>query len=281
MNQQQIETRKDRAEGESLVISLREEGGFRVFSPAQPTRIYTVASDAEGIVCTCPEFQLHRADPEWQCNHIAAVKDLASSQDAVSGKTEEFNERRGTSFQTQSGNADLESPARLLIKRSVSVDGRIDSLSLEVSYPIDNDAPTDIKEGSEKVLGILSDIIEEFKGDNGKAPVERSALPNSGSGSVSAQMMSVGGMKGKWGGRRLFLNFDVNGQTVKLFGTRNELAQYIVYAGFPNLAERIGEGTMLNLPCKVMAKPSADGKYLNIEKVFPIEALRYTRSAVK
>jgi hypothetical protein len=281
MNQQQIETRKDRAEGESLVISLREEGGFRVFSPAHPTKIYTVVGDAEGVTCTCPDFQLHRADPEWQCNHIVAVKNLASGEEPVSGKSEEANERRAPTPQETSGNADIESPARLLIKRSVSPDGRIDSLSLEVSYPIDNDTPADIKEGTQKVLGILSDIIEEFKGENGRAPEQRSALQINGNSSVSAQMMSVGGMKGKWGGRRLFLNFDVNGQTVKLFGNRNELAQYIVYAGFPNLADRIAEGTILNLPCRVVTRPSADGKYVNIERVYPIEALRFTRTAAK
>src|SRR6266540_3222555 len=111
MTQQQLETKKGSAEGESLVISLREEGGFRVFSPAHPTRIYTVAGDADGVICTCPDFQLHRADPEWQCNHILAVKNLASREDAVSGKTEEASERRETSSQEINGNADIESPA--------------------------------------------------------------------------------------------------------------------------------------------------------------------------
>lgn len=281
MSQQQLETRKDSVEGENLVISLRDEGGFRVFSPAHPTRIFTVTGDTGGVTCTCPDFQLHRADPEWQCNHILAVKNLTSGNESDLAKTQEVSEKHAASPQGTSDDSDIGNPARLLIKRSVSTDGRIDSLSLEVSYPIENDTANEIKEGTQKVLSILSDIIEEFKAENGKTPEQRNAPQNNGNGSVAAQMMSVGGMKGKWGGRRLFLNFDVNGQTVKLFGSRNELAQYIVYAGFPNLAERIAEGTMLNLPCKVITKPSPDGKYLNIEKVFPIDALRYTRSPAK
>ena len=167
------------------------------------------------------------------------------------------------------------------IKRSVSLDGRIDSLSLEVSYPVESDSTNEIKEGAEELIGVLSNIVYEFKQENGKNPEVRKVEQNHGNGSVTAQVLSVGGMPGKWGGRRLFLNFDVNGQTLKLFGNRNELAKYISYAGFPDLSERIGEGTILNLPCRVVTKPSPDGKYVNVERVYPIEALRFTRSPAK
>jgi hypothetical protein len=167
------------------------------------------------------------------------------------------------------------------IKRSVSRDDKINSLSITLSYPVESDSPNEVKDNAERLIGVLSDITDQFKQENGKAPEQRSATPNSGNGSVPAQILSVGGMKGTWGGRRLFINFDVNGQTLKLFGNRSELAKYISYAGFPDLSERIGEGTILNLPCRVVTKPSADGKYVNIERVYPIEALRYTRTAAK
>src|SRR5262245_42996896 len=167
------------------------------------------------------------------------------------------------------------------IKRSISLDGKINSLSIKALYPVESNSPDDIKEDTERLLGVVSEIVENFKGENEGSPVQRSPHQNSGNGSVPAQMLGVGGMKGTWGGRRLFLNFDVNGQTLKLFGSRNELAKYISYAGFPDLSERIGEGTTLNLPCRLVTKPSADGKYVNIERVYPIEALRFTRSPAK
>jgi hypothetical protein len=173
------------------------------------------------------------------------------------------------------------SALRMEIKRSVSVDGKINSLSMKVLYPVESDSPSEVKDNAERLIGVLSDIIDQFKQENGNAPEQRSQAQNSGNGSIPAQMLSIGGMKGTWGGRRLFLNFDVNGQTLKLFGSRNELAKYISYAGFPDLSERIGEGTILNLPCRVVTKPSADGKYVNIERVYPIEALRFTRSPAK
>jgi hypothetical protein len=167
------------------------------------------------------------------------------------------------------------------IKRSVSPDGKIDALSVELTYPVESGSSDEIKESADRLIAVVSEIVGEFKEENRKGNEPQKTQQSPGNGSVPAQMLSVGGMQGKWGGRRLFLNFDVNGQTVKLFGTRKELAQYISYAGFPDLSEHIAEGTTLNLPCKVITKPSADGKYVNIEKVYPIEALRYTRSPAK
>jgi hypothetical protein len=37
------------------------------------------------------------------------------------------------------------------------------------------------------------------------------------------------------------------------------------------MADDIEEGIQLNVPCRVITKPSADGKYLDIDQVFPAE----------
>ena len=262
---------------ERLIISLNEEGNFRVYSPANPTKSYTVSGTPEGPKCTCPEFEEHKkTNPEWKCGHMLAVLNLLnkSVEPEASGEKEAQPRKEEN---TAEGIRGLE----MHIKRSVSRDDKINALSITLSYPAESDAPVEIKESAERLITVISEITDQFKQENGKAPEQRIQQQNSGNGSVAAQMLSVGGMKGSWGGRRLFLNFDVNGQTIKLFGTRNELGKYISYAGFPDLSERIGEGTMLNLPCRVVTKPSADGKYLNIERVYPIEALRFTRSPAK
>jgi SWIM zinc finger len=276
MAQELINGRKEMAQNERLIISLNEEGNFRVYSPAYPTRSYTVSGTPEGPKCTCPNFEAHKDDPEWKCQHMLAVLNLVnkSGEPETSGGKEPQPRKEETMTEAIRG-------LEMRIKRSVSRDDKINSLSITLSYPVESDSPSEVKDNADRLIGVLSEITDRFKQENGKASEQRSATPNSGNGSVPAQILSVGGMKGTWGGRRLFLNFDVNGQTLKLFGNRNELAKNISYAGFPDLSERIGEGTILNLPCRVVTKPSADGKYVNIERVYPIEALRFTRSPAK
>ncbi len=81
-------------------------------------------------------------------------------------------------------------------------------------------------------------------------------------------------MDSKWG-RRLFINVQVNGKTLKLFGKRDELTAAVVAAGFTGV--QIGEGITLNLPCRVTTKPSPDGKYTNIDKVLPANGQQQPR----
>jgi hypothetical protein len=75
-------------------------------------------------------------------------------------------------------------------------------------------------------------------------------------------------MDGRWG-RRLFINVQVNGHTAKLFGTRKQLGEALTAAGYANLAANVAEGMQLNLPCRAITKPTEDGRFLNIEKLFP------------
>src|SRR6266436_3701507 len=76
MTQELINGRKDRTENERLIISLNDEGNFRVYSPAYPTRSYTVSGTPDGPKCTCPDFEGHKNDPEWKCQHMMAVLNL-------------------------------------------------------------------------------------------------------------------------------------------------------------------------------------------------------------
>src|SRR6266850_7235223 len=78
MTQELINGRNERTENERLIISLNEEGNFRVYSPAYPQRSYTVSGTPEGPKCTCPDFEGHKDDPEWKCNHMMAVLNLVN-----------------------------------------------------------------------------------------------------------------------------------------------------------------------------------------------------------
>ena len=161
----------------------------------------------------------------------------------------------------------------MLLKRSVSPDGRIDSLSVEFSCAVENITAGEIKSRALKTLGLQSEIVESFLGANGKTNRQRAPQANGNNGPAPAQMLTIGGINTKWG-RRLYISFQSNGQTLKFFGSRKQLADAIVGAGFPNLAERLDEGKQLNVGCRVVTKPSEDGRYVNVEQVLPTDTPR-------
>ena len=85
-------------------------------------------------------------------------------------------------------------------------------------------------------------------------------------------------MNTRWG-RRLFINVKVNGETLKLFGAKKQLEEAVTAAGFPELQDRITEGATVAVPCRVTTKASENGKYRNVDRVFPAEAQAPARTA--
>jgi len=102
-------------------------------------------------------------------------------------------------------NAMSESPksaAQMLLKRSVSPDGRIDSLSVEFSCSVEHATEREIKAKALNTLKIQSEIVRSFlNGDVHKA----GATSDASNGSVPARMLGIAGINTKWG-RRLFIN---------------------------------------------------------------------------
>jgi hypothetical protein len=154
--------------------------------------------------------------------------------------------------------------SQMLIKRSVSPDGRIDSLSVEFDCPVEEQSLAETVGRARKILELQREIVGQFM----HRPSERSSPSPRQDGATPARMLGVGGLDGKWG-RRLFLRFDVRGRPLRLFGAQKQLADSIAAAGFPDLAHNVVEGVRLNLPCRVLMKPSDDGRFLNIVKVLP------------
>lgn len=66
----------------ALVPTVRRiAGGFRV-SSATRNEDYLVSQPNGHLVCTCPDYQRHFEDPEYQCKHILAV-DMACEEGHV------------------------------------------------------------------------------------------------------------------------------------------------------------------------------------------------------
>jgi hypothetical protein len=254
----------DRNDKEILVIAKADDG-FRVYSPANPSKSYLVSGSTEAPQCTCLDFQYHEGDPDWRCRHIAAVLDQLSRCGPAPNGAESYATQERAAIQEEA-NSKPNGFSEMLIKRSVSPDGRIDSLSVEFSCSVEGKPVGVIRSQAQYVLELQSQIVGAFLRDGRNGNRQENGQRNDNNGAVPARMLNVGGMNGKWG-RRLFINFQVNGQTLKLFGSSKQLAEFIAVAGPPLAADQIIEGMQLNIPCRVTTKPSPDGKYVNIDQV--------------
>lgn len=286
MTQAQLEVRTERAENGTLVVSRTEEG-FRVYSIHSPSHIYLVKQDGERWTCTCPDFEYHKADTTWRCKHILAVAPWNGSQGNETpapanqptieppAATENANKppRRRRVQQDQ---AVPPVPVQMMMKRSVSPDGRIDSISVEFSMPVSGFSNGEIKQRALSTLELQKEIVGAFLTQNGSkaSPILTQTAPprkpENGDGKpVFARMLDIGKVNGKWG-ERLCINFQVNGRTLRLFGSAKQLAEHVQSAGYEIDSANVEPGLRLNLACRVTTKPSEDGKYLNVDKVLPV-----------
>ena len=58
---------------QALIPTVRKvDGGYRVASSRSTTE-YLVTKPNGRILCTCPDFQHHEDEPDFQCKHVMAV----------------------------------------------------------------------------------------------------------------------------------------------------------------------------------------------------------------
>ncbi len=263
---QTAEAKKGRTETQPLIIS-KETKGFRVYSPEFPKAAYIVKSGPKGPACTCPDFQTGNGDKNMRCVHIVAVREQVGELEDIfpdehSGQQNGDPPRQSVSVQEGDG-------IQMHIKRSVSPDGRIDSLSVAFSCPVDKIPAGKLAIHASKIIQIQSEIVGNFLKSKPKEDSQpQSNAPQEG-GAVPATMLTIGGMPTKWG-RRLFINIQVNGKVARLFGSEKQLGDHLRASKFPHLAPGISEGVRLHHPCRVVTELSPDKKYLNVVKVLPV-----------
>lgn len=254
MTPEELSRREERARTETFVI-VRTEDGFRVHVPGG--NAYYVTGSPEEPSCSCPDFEHHEGDPAWRCKHILAVL-------ARNGGPKESQET------VPSATAPELAIPRMILKRSVSPDGKIDALSVEFSLPVNGSTSEAIETRAREVLGLQDAIAKGFLTRNGRpqrtngrpAPKPVTGEP------IDATILSIGGMDGKWG-RRLFLTIEAQGRNLRVYGSRNQLAARLNDAGYSEMASELAEGLSLQLPCRVVTLPSTDGKYVNVARVLP------------
>jgi len=258
---------------DALVLA-RTNDGFRVYAAGDPSHIHYVTGSPHMWTCTCPDSRAGNGKGSRECVHIRAVH-LHDATPVVPQLGNGQGQSRATESNERSSDADsATSPngmAQMVLKRSVSPDGRIDALSVEFACGVAQTSVSAIKAQALKTLTLQGEIVETFLAHRKTAeatPHQEKAEPRASDGTEPAELLSVAGMNGKWG-RRLFITVQANGHPLKLFGTRQQLADAIVAAGFPDRAQAIAEGVELRLPCRIVTVPSADGRFRNITQVTP------------
>ncbi|MCL5406745.1 MAG: SWIM zinc finger domain-containing protein [Deltaproteobacteria bacterium] len=284
MTETQLEARQERAQNGALVVSKADDG-FRVYSVNHPSHLYLVRQEGERWTCTCPDFEYHQADTTWRCKHILAVAPWnggsageapsdPAAEPQVAAENAEKPPRKRKAQQDQQPIPPV--PVQMIMKRSVSPDGRIDSVSVEFSLPVSGYTNDEIKRQALSTSNSKKEIVGSFLKLNGSKaspvltqPSQIQKAPNSDGKPVFARLIDIGKVNGKWG-ERLTLNVQINGRTSRLFGSAKQLAEHIQAAGYEVDPANLEPGLRLNLACRVVTKPSGDGKYLNVEKVLPV-----------
>ncbi|OQW40704.1 MAG: hypothetical protein A4C66_10625 [Nitrospira sp. HN-bin3] len=269
-------TTQEKKENEATFVISRTEEGFRVYSPLQPAQSYTVSGSADAPLCTCLEFQNHIGDLHWRCEHIEAVlRQLKKHPEPGPSQAQDKPDHPSEPSRNgkRNGKAKGSPDAQMILKRSVSPDGRIDSLSVEFLCPVGKVTEEEIKAKALSTMQLQNVIVGEFLNGNGKGPTpspQPPAVQKVAEYPVPARLISIGGMNGQYG-RSLFITIQANGQTLRLFGGYKRLKAALTDAGYGNFSARIEEGLLLNLPCRVVTKPNGNGRYPAIAQVLPAD----------
>lgn len=255
-------------------VSSRTNRGIRVFSPQNPRVSHYVNGDAAEPSCTCDDF-----GQNGECGHVSAAVHLLPSN----GSGDKADGCKG---------------AQMVIKRSVSPDGRIDSMSIEFTCDVSSALVSEIRSRAERTLALQTSLIQSFlagaakvqKQPSSSSPVVRTGNGQNGNGhngngrngngnghtnehhgngAVPASLVSIRGMNTRFG-YKTFVDVECEGQTIKLFGSKKQLAEALVAAGFPHMSRNISDGVELGLPCRVVINTT--GQYPKIEKVMPAQS---------
>ncbi len=249
-------------QGQEPFVIQQDGDGFRVFSAMSPANQYVVSGLPHQPQCSC---RGHR-DQNGLCAHIHAVMDQQGlTPRNGNGAIQPENGHAPMLGHHGNGNG-IQSEGQMLLKRSISPDGRIDSLSIEFALPAALSDASKIQAYASHVLGLQQGIVSSFLGRNGSSSHQPANNGYGSTGATPARVIGVGSMPGKWG-RRLFLNIQVGSNVLKFFGSDKQLADVLGSIGNPIHPQQVAEGLELNASCMVITKPSPDGRYVNIDQI--------------
>ena len=270
-----------RAVEEMKTNRLHVSGDFPEFIVTNKSGVaYKVRLDLHGSgSCTCPDFQVRIAQEGRICKHIAAAAITAlAPQVGVSSPANGNGSVKGNG----TANAEV-APLIFRIRRSVQTDGKA-AVQVEVQARVTNDEEQD-RETASYAYQLLDRLASHAaKSTAPSANIARRELDSpsaatatpikprrvtaaSKTSPVPAVITKIDRMKTRQGDS-LFLKVDVNGETVRVFGRPEELAERLEASGYDIPASEIEAGMELHLPCSVKVGQN-NGGYKIIEEFLP------------
>ena len=174
------------------------------------------------------------------------------------------------------------SPLLFRLRRNVQTDGK-GGVQVEVQARITNDEAQDRETASyaydllERLASLAAkntapsenNFAREAVSPSAakKPPMKSHAASATGGNPVPAVITKVDRMKTRQG-ESLFLKVDVGGETVRVFGRPEELAERLEASGYDIPASEVQAGLELNLPCLVVTGQGSSG-YKIIEQFLP------------
>jgi hypothetical protein len=166
-------------------------------------------------------------------------------------------------------------PSRMLLRRRLSSDGRIDLVSVEIEIGIPGLTAQEIKTLGLRMLSLEADIVREHLNCPSPAastPAQANSHPQSQNGAAGkgelpklARLIDIGRSRNNC----YFINVHIGSQMARLFGSRQRLVTELAKAGLNLTPEAISEGLRLSFFCRAMTEPSSDGRYLNVVQLLP------------
>jgi hypothetical protein len=269
-----------RAVEEMKTKRLRVAGDFPEFTVTNKSgTAYNVRLDPHGNgSCNCPDFQVRIAQEGRICKHIAAAAIIAlGPQVGVPSPATANGAVKANGITTAEGSVLV-----FRIRRNVQVDGKT-GMQVEVQARMTNDEEQDRETASyayELLERLASQaamstapsesIAHEFDSPSAATPTPikpRRVTATSKTSPVPAVITKIDRMKTRQG-ESLFLKVDVGGETVRVFGRPEELAERLEASGYDIPAGEIEAGMELHLPCLVKLGQGNSG-YKIIEEFLP------------
>ena len=271
-----------RAVEEMKTNRLHVSGDFPEFIVTNKSGVaYKVRLDMHGTgSCTCPDFQVRIAQEGRICKHIAAAAIIALAPQVQPPSPGNGN---GSVMKANGVQTSEASPLVFRIRRNVQTDGK-GGVQVEVQARVTNDEAQDRETASyaydllDRLASLAAKtttapsesnfVREAIPPSAAKKPPMRSRTISAAEGSpVPAVVTKIDRMKTRQG-ESLFLKVDVGGETVRVFGRPEELAERLEASGYDIPASEIEAGMELHLPCLVKLGQGNSG-YKIIEEFLP------------
>ena len=274
---------------EDFVI-LKKEDRLIVYRPSDPTAAGTVSGDQSAPTCTCETF-IDSTDAAFRCEHILAAYDELDPppppSPAPAAKASALRAVPAAPVSEPKAPApDVTLPEFLVLKRSVSPDGRIDSLSVELSVPVTGMTPDDVAAKADESLALQEIVAKRFlarptnrsaappktEKPAGRAKAKTAAAPKPAptedvpANTVLGVVRYVGTAKSPFG-VNYTLSVQVEDERFRYFGSQKKVHAILTSLGSDLEQKDVVDGLKLQLPCRVTLVQK--GEYTNVEAVFP------------